>query len=321
MEDQNIAVCSHELGGYKAAVYGITLIKSIGGKEQGKNERIDSHALRRFCMLIPSHRTYAGCFSFRRFVSGDPALALLTMDGISEPTAEELDALRHAMGLDQPVWIQYGRWLMNALHGDLGVSYLTQKPVLDEILRRFPITFHLAVWAIGWVMVTGIPAGIWAAEKKDTAGEIVLRAGALFFISVPSFFLAILCMLLFSEEWRLLPSGGYGSMIQMIMPSFVLAAGTSAAVMRLQQTSMTEVAGKEFITTERAKGLPMPFIMKRHVLPNALVPVITMLGTFFGAILGGSVIIEDMFSIPGLGSYVLAAIWGVTIPLSRGMSL
>ena len=160
--------------------------------------------------------------------------------------------------------------------------------------------------------------GLGSADKKDTAGETMLRAGGLFFISVPSFFLAILCMLLFSEEWRLLPSGGYGSMIQMIMPSFVLAAGTSAAVMRLQQTSMTEVAGKEFITTERAKGLPMPFIMKRHVLPNALVPVITMLGTFFGAILGGSVIIEDMFSIPGLGSYVLAAIWGRDYPVIQG---
>lgn len=277
------------------------------------------YALRRFCMLIPFLIGLTlVAFLLGVLSPGDPALALLTMDGTSEPTAEELDALRHAMGLDQPVWMQYGRWLMNALHGDLGVSYLTQKPVLDEILRRFPITFHLAVWAIGWVLVTGIPTGIWAAEKKDTAGEIVLRAGALFFISVPSFFLAILCMLLFSEEWRLLPSGGYGSMMQMIMPSFVLAAGTSAAVMRLQQTSMTEVAGKEFITTERAKGLPMPFIMKRHVLPNALVPVITMLGTFFGAILGGSVIIEDMFSIPGLGSYVLAAIWGRDYPVIQG---
>lgn len=277
------------------------------------------YALRRFCMLIPFLIGLTlVAFLLGVLSPGDPALALLTMDGTSEPTAEELDALRHAMGLDQPVWIQYGRWLMNALHGDLGVSYLTQKPVLDEILRRFPITFHLAVWAIGWVLATGIPAGIWAAEKKDTAGEIVLRAGALFFISVPSFFLAILCMLLFSEEWRLLPSGGYGSMIQMIMPSFVLAAGTSAAVMRLQQTSMTEVAGKEFITTERAKGLPMPFIMKRHVLPNALVPVITMLGTFFGAILGGSVIIEELFSIPGLGSYVLAAIWGRDYPVIQG---
>ena len=186
------------------------------------------YALRRFCMLIPFLIGLTlVAFLLGVLSPGDPALALLTMDGTSEPTAEELDALRHAMGLDQPVWIQYGRWLMNALHGDLGVSYLTQKPVLDEILRRFPITFRLAVWAIGWVLVVGIPAGIWAAEKKDTAGEIVLRAGALFFISIPSFFLAILCMLLFSEEWRLLPSGGYGSMMQMIMPSFVLAAGTA----------------------------------------------------------------------------------------------
>ena len=122
------------------------------------------YALRRFCMLIPFLIGLTlVAFLLGVLSPGDPALALLTMDGTSEPTAEELDALRHAMGLDQPVWIQYGRWLMNALHGDLGVSYLTQKPVLNEILRRFPITFHLAVWAIGWVMVTGIPAGIWAA--------------------------------------------------------------------------------------------------------------------------------------------------------------
>ena len=108
------------------------------------------YALRRFCMLIPFLIGLTlVAFLLGVLSPGDPALALLTMDGTSEPTAEELDALRHAMGLDQPVWIQYGRWLMNALHGDLGVSYLTQKPVLNEILRRFPITFHLAVWAIG----------------------------------------------------------------------------------------------------------------------------------------------------------------------------
>ena len=108
------------------------------------------YALRRFCMLIPFLIGLTlVAFLLGVLSPGDPALALLTMDGTSEPTAEELDALRHAMGLDQPVWIQYGRWLMNALHGDLGVSYLTQKPVLDEILRRFPITFRLAVWAIG----------------------------------------------------------------------------------------------------------------------------------------------------------------------------
>ena len=112
------------------------------------------YALRRFCMLIPFLIGLTlVAFLLGVLSPGDPALALLTMDGTSEPTAEELDALRHAMGLDQPVWIQYGRWLMNALHGDLGVSYLTQKPVLDEILRRFPITFRLAVWAIGLSLI------------------------------------------------------------------------------------------------------------------------------------------------------------------------
>ena len=126
------------------------------------------YALRRFCMLIPFLIGLTlVAFLLGVLSPGDPALALLTMDGTSEPTAEELDALRHAMGLDQPVWIQYGRWLMNALHGDLGVSYLTQKPVLDEILRRFPITFHLAVWAIGWVLVIGIPAGLGFRKGAD----------------------------------------------------------------------------------------------------------------------------------------------------------
>lgn len=277
------------------------------------------YAFRRLCVLFPFLIGLTMvAFLLGVFSPGDPALAALTMDGTLEPTPEELNALRHAMGLDLPVWIQYGRWLTDALRGDLGVSYLTQKPVLDEILRRFPITFQLAVWTIGWVLFLGVPAGIWAAEKKDTAGEMALRTAALLFISIPSFFFAILCMLLFSEEWQLLPSSGYGSTMQMIMPSFVLAAGTAAAVMRVQQASMMEAAGKEFIVTERAKGLPMSFIMRKHVLPNALVPVITMLGTFFGAVLGGSIIIEDLFSIPGLGSYVLAAIWGRDYPVIQG---
>lgn len=214
------------------------------------------YALRRFCMLIPFLIGLTlVAFLLGVLSPGDPALALLTMDGTSEPTAEELNALRHAMGLDQPVWMQYGRWLMNALRGDLGVSYLTQKPVLDEILRRFPITFHLAVWAIGWVLVIGIPAGIWSAEKKILpVNDAACRWSFLYFCSFvfPGYFMYAS----FSEEWRLLPSGGYGSMIQMIMPSFVLAAGTSAAVMRLQQTSMTEVAGKNLSRRNGRRGCP-----------------------------------------------------------------
>lgn len=257
-------------------------------------------------------------FALGVLAPGDPALAVLTMDGTIEPTAEELNNLREVMGLNQPIWMQYTTWLFHAVQGDLGTSYLNHKPVLDEILRRFPITFHLAVWAMGWVLVIGIPVGIWAARYKDTTAELGVRVLTLLFISVPSFWLAILGMLLFSEEMQLLPSSGYGSMMQMILPSFVLATGTIAAVIRLQQTSMIDVMAKDFITTEKAKGLPVSLIMRRHVLPNSLIPVITMLGTYFGSILGGSVIIEDLFSIPGLGSYVLAAIWGRDYPVIQG---
>lgn len=257
-------------------------------------------------------------FALGVLAPGDPALAVLTMDGTIEPTAEELNNLREAMGLNQPIWMQYTTWLFHAVQGDLGTSYLNHKPVLDEILRRFPITFHLAVWAMGWVLVIGIPVGIWAARYKDTMAELGVRVLTLLFISVPSFWLAILGMLLFSEEMQLLPSSGYGSMMQMILPSFVLATGTIAAVIRLQQTSMIDVMAKDFITTEKAKGIPVSLIMRRHVLPNSLIPVITMLGTYFGSILGGSVIIEDLFSIPGLGSYVLAAIWGRDYPVIQG---
>lgn len=249
---------------------------------------------------------------------GDPALAVLTMDGASEPTEAEISAMRHAMGLDLPLLVQYGTWLLHAAAGDLGVSYLSQKPVLSEILRRFPVTFELAVWAMGWVILLGIPGGLWAARKKDTHPEWALRFLVLFFISVPGFWLGILSMLIFSEELRFLPSSGYGDALHMVMPSFVLAAGTMAAVLRLEQTSVLSVMEKPFVLTARAKGLPMRYILLRHVLPNSLMPVVTMLGTFFGSVLGGSVIIEDMFSIPGMGSYVLAAIWGRDYPVIQG---
>ncbi len=252
---------------------------------------------------------------------GDPALAVLTMDGSAEPTAEELSAMRQQLGLDRPYWVQYMSWLSHALVGDLGVSYLSHKPVLDELLRRLPVTFHLAIWAMGWVILLGIPAGIWAAMRKDSHGEMVLRLAALFLISVPSFWLAILLMLLFSEEWQILPSSGYGSWVHMVMPSFVLAAGTAAATLRLEQETVLAVMEKPFILTERAKGLPMSYIAWHHVLPNGLMPVITMLGTYFGSILGGSVIIENLFSFPGLGSYVLTAIWGRDYPVIQGYVL
>lgn len=276
-------------------------------------------AFRRILMLVPFLIGLTIlAFALGVLSPGDPAVAVLTMDGSSEPTEAEILAMRHSMGLDRPYWVQYLSWLSGAVTGNLGVSYLTHKPVLDELLRRFPVTLHLALWAMGWVIFLGIPAGVWAAVHEESFREMVLRIFALVFISVPSFWLAIIMMLLFSEELQLLPSSGYGDAVHMILPSFVLAAGTAAATLRLEQASMLETMEKPFVLTERAKGLPEGYIMVHHVLPNSLIPVITMVGTFFGSILGGSVIIENLFSIPGLGSYVLSAIWGRDYPVIQG---
>lgn len=277
------------------------------------------YAFRRILMLVPFLIGLTIlAFALGVLSPGDPAVAVLTMDGSSEPTEAEILAMRQSMGLDRPYWVQYLSWLSGAMTGNLGVSYLTHKPVLDELLRRFPVTLHLALWAMGWVIFLGIPAGVWAAVHEESFREMVLRIFALVFISVPSFWLAIIMMLLFSEELQLLPSSGYGDAVHMILPSFVLAAGTAAATLRLEQTSMLETMEKPFVLTERAKGLPEGYIMVHHVLPNSLIPVITMVGTFFGSILGGSVIIENLFSIPGLGSYVLSAIWGRDYPVIQG---
>lgn len=277
------------------------------------------YAFRRILMLVPFLIGLTIlAFALGVLSPGDPAVAVLTMDGSSEPTEAEILAMRHSMGLDRPYWVQYLSWLSGAVTGNLGVSYLTHKPVLDELLRRFPVTLHLALWAMGWVIFLGIPAGVWAAVHEESFREMVLRIFALVFISVPSFWLAIIMMLLFSEELQLLPSSGYGDAVHVILPSFVLAAGTAAATLRLEQASMLETMEKPFVLTERAKGLPEGYIMVHHVLPNSLIPVITMVGTFFGSILGGSVIIENLFSIPGLGSYVLSAIWGRDYPVIQG---
>ena len=277
------------------------------------------YSLRKLLMLIPFLLGITILSFILGIVApGDPAIVVLTMDGITEPTVAELEAMRHTMGLDQPYWMQYGNWLLRAVKGNLGSSYITGKPVLDELLRRLPVTANLAVWAMAWVIAFGIPLGIWSAKHVNRTSELVLRIFSLLMISVPGFWLAIILMLIFTEELRLLPSSGYGTAVHMLMPSFVLASGTAAAVMRLQKTTVLETMGKDFVLTEKAKGLPSGYILRKHILPNSVMPVITMMGTFFGSVLGGSVIIEDLFSIPGLGSYVLSAIWSRDYPVIQG---
>ncbi|SDF31948.1 ABC transporter substrate-binding protein [Sporomusa acidovorans] len=207
------------------------------------------------------------------------------------------------------------------LNGSLGLSYLTQRPVLDELLLRLPVTLALAVSALLLVVFTGIPLGLLMVYHRDKKTDFVLRGAALLATSIPSFWLSIAGMWLFAEKLQLLPTSGYGTFTQLILPALALAAGTTGTVMRLQRAALLDVLEQNFILTARAKGLPFPVIIWRHGLPNALIPVITLLGNYFGAVIGGSAVIESVFSLPGLGSYVLEAVRGRDYPAIQGYVL
>ena len=248
----------------------------------------------------------------------DPAAVLLSMDGVSTPTAQEIAAKRHELGLDRPYIVQYLSWLWQVMHGDLGQSYLTQRPVWNDLLLRLPVTLSLAACTLLLVVITGIPLGIWMAYKKDSKSDFMLRGAALIATSIPAFWLAIVLMWFFCEKLRLLPTSGYGTIAHLIMPSFALAAGTAGTLMRLQRAALLDVLEQNFILTAKAKGLPFFLVILRHGLVNSLIPVITLLGNYFGAIIGGSALIEAVFSLPGLGSYVLEAIRGRDYPAIQG---
>ncbi len=248
----------------------------------------------------------------------DPAAVLLNMDGVSTPSAQEIANKRHEMGLDRPLIVQYLSWLLQILHGDLGISYITQRPIWDELMLRLPVTISLASCTLLLVIVTAIPLGVFMAYKNNSRSDFVLRTAALIFTSVPAFWLAILFMWIFSEELHLLPTSGYGTLAHLIMPSVALGAGTIGILMRLQRAALLEVLEQHFILTAKAKGMPFPMIIWKHGLLNSLIPVITLLGNYFGAIISGSAVIESIFSLPGLGSYVLEAIRGRDYPAIQG---
>ncbi len=248
----------------------------------------------------------------------DPAAVLLSMDGVSTPSVQEIANKRHELGLDRPYIVQYLSWLLQILHGDLGVSYITQRPIWDELMLRLPVTISLASCTLLLVIFIAIPLGVFMAYKNNSRSDFVLRIAALIITSVPAFWLAILFMWIFSEELHLLPTSGYGTVAQLIMPSAALAAGTIGTLMRLQRAALLEVLEQHFILTAKAKGLPFSMIIRKHGLLNSLIPVITLLGNYFGAIISGSAVIEYIFSLPGLGSFVLEAIRGRDYPAIQG---
>ncbi|KQC15382.1 MAG: glutathione ABC transporter permease, partial [Methanosaeta sp. SDB] len=227
------------------------------------------------------------------------------------PSPEAIDAFRIRMGLDQPIYVQYLRWLEKVLHGDFGYSYMSERPVADAIMTSFRATLKLSVVSMIVSIVVSIPLGILAAMKPNTIIDDLCRFGALIGVSIPNFWQAFLLILLFSVYLDWLPVAGYGGggLDHMILPAITLGTSSAAVTTRLMRSSLLEALSQDYIITARAKGLSERVVIGKHALKNALIPVVTMLGLNLGFLLNGAVVTEWIFGWPGIGDLVVDSIY------------
>jgi peptide/nickel transport system permease protein len=268
-------------------------------------------------------------FFAMRLLPGDPIMMLMTSSDLQESTEEQIIALRHEHGLDRPLIVQYFDWLGGVAHGDLGKSILQGIPVGKEIVRRLPITMQLGLLAFLISMVVGIPAGIVCAIRRGTWIDTVVTIFANLGITVPNFWLGIVLIYIFAVLLGLLPVQGYTSPFtdfwtnirQIIMPVFCLSVFPLAADARQTRSSMLEVMHRDYVRTAWAKGLRERGVILKHALKNALIPVVTLKGTSFGMIVGGAVLIETVFNIPGMGRLAVTSVVNQDYPYVQGVTL
>ena len=247
-------------------------------------------------------------FALGLLTPGDPADMALSRDGVSFVTPELLEKKREELGLNDPAPVQYLRWAKNVLTGDLGRSYSDNTQVSGQLMRRLPVTLSLAFSAMGLVVVFGILMGVASAAFVNRIPDQILRLLTNFMMALPSFWLAIVLIIMFGEKLKLLPTNGLGGVKHMILPAVTLACANIAMTGRLMRSSMLEEFGKQYMLAAEAKGISRLCLLFCHGFPNGILPVIPLFGNFMGGMLGGSVIVESMFALPGLGTYVLEAI-------------
>ena len=249
---------------------------------------------------------------------GDPVRMMLGESATPEAQAE----LRLELGLDDPFLVQYGRYIKNiVVHQDLGTSYSTRRPVLDEIMTVFPNTVKLATAAIIIAVILGTFLGIVSAVKQNSLLDNAVMVLALIGTSAPIFWIGILMIILFSVNLGWLPPSGFGSFKQLIMPALALGMQSTAVVARMTRSSMLEGIRQDFVKTARAKGQKESVVIMKHVFRNALIPVITVVGLQFGTLLGGAMLTEVVFSIPGVGRLMIEAIKQRDFPIVQGSVL
>lgn len=254
-------------------------------------------------------------FTLVYFVPGDPVKILMS----PESTVAELEAKRHSLGLDQPYLVQLGNFLYNAyIKLDLGTSWIRGSSVLDGLLERLPYTFELGICAIIISAFIGIPLGVNAAVHQNCWQDRVCMLLGMLCTSLPDFWFALLLIVLLSQKLNLLPAFGIGGIEYMIMPVAAASLKSIGTLARQTRSSMLEVIRSDYITTARAKGLKERAVIWKHMLPNALIPIITVIGSSFSGIIAGTVVIEQVFSRPGVGTYLTQAITNRDFPIVRG---
>jgi peptide/nickel transport system permease protein len=237
-------------------------------------------------------------------------------------TEEDKRIFREQNGLNDPFIVQYTHYIMNIVQkGDLGTSYQTKQPVSQEIFQRFPITFRLAGCSILLAAFIGISLGLLAAVNQNTWFDNTCTFFSILGVSVPNFWQGMMMIIFFSVVLKLLPPSGFSTPLHWIMPVFTLGTSASASIMRMTRSSVLEVIRQDYTRTAYAKGLSVRKIVSVHVLKNALIPIITVIGITFGRLLGGAVMVESIFSIPGLGKLMVDAIKFKNIPLVQGSVL
>jgi len=274
---------------------------------------MQEYIIRRLVLLIPTvFGVTLVVFLMMRFIPGDPVSLLLG----DYYTAEAADAIRQQYGLDHPLYMQYVLWLERLVTGDWGRSIIANRPIFDDLVRRFPITLELVVLSMVFALLIAIPAGIVAALRPYSWHDYTAMTTALVGVSIPEFFLGVLLILAFSLAWDVLPAVGYvplthsvvDNLRHMVLPAVTLGLGRAALLTRLIRASMMEVIRLDYVTTARAKGVQERLVVLKHALKNALIPTLTVLGIQIGFLMGGAIVVETVFSVPGVGSFGVSAI-------------
>jgi peptide/nickel transport system permease protein len=285
-----------------------------------------TYIVRRLALMIPVALLVSFVtFMLIHLVPGDPGAALLGEEATPQAIAEE----DHRLGLDQPLWTQYGIWLTDAAHGDLGQSIQEHEPVTKAIVERLPVTIELGIISLVFSLLLAVPLGVLAATHRGGRTDWLVNVTALLGTTVPTFVLGLVLILAFAVLLHILPPGGYvpladdptGNLVHLTLPVLALASAAVAGNLRQVRASMIEVLSQDYVRTARAKGLAERVVEYRHALPNALLPVITLVGLQAGGILAGAFIIEYIFLLPGVGQLGVASIMGKDYPVVQGVVL